>query len=432
MKNTSCHCEERTALNDEAISNTMLKLASRRLAMTMILISITASTFWNTKQVLAQAGIEIESTATYVFGQQITFVAQVESPVQIQQATIVILDESQSVSHVRPVTFTDSRSEFVFDVQQNHLRPFSSLSWYYQLTLADGSSAQSVSQSIRYEDDRYTWQKLEAGSTRVLWAQGDAAFGQNALNAALSGLQSISNILPIDLSQPVEIYIYPNQADISFLSGDEVWEAGLAYPDLGIALIAAELDSNQSINLERRVPHELMHVMLYRQIGAGYKNLPVWLNEGIATLAEINPTPDYERVLLNYSNRNALIPIRDLCASFPADSASAFLAYAETRSFVTYLRDKYGAPALLNLANSYAGGVDCENGFQNVFGVSLSQMDATWREKALKQNVLGVAFRNMLPYLVLLLLVILVPFLVGLNSARQKAGQNGSGTSTKR
>src|SRR4030095_719247 len=132
--------------NDEAISNTMLKLASRRLAMTMILISITASTFWNTKQVLAQAGIEIESTATYVFGQQITFVAQVKSPVQIQQATIVILDESQGVSHVRPVTFTDGRSEFVFDVQQNHLRPFSSLSWYYQLTLADGFSAQNVSQ----------------------------------------------------------------------------------------------------------------------------------------------------------------------------------------------------------------------------------------------------------------------------------------------
>jgi len=401
------------------------------LAMTVILVIVAASTFWDAKQVWAQTGIEMESAATYVFGQQITFTAQVKSPVQIQQATIVILDESQSVSHVRPVTFTDGRSEFVFDVQQNHLRPFSSLSWYYQLTLADGSSAQSVSQSIRYEDDRYAWQKLEAGSLRVLWAQGDAAFGQNALNAALSGLQSISNLLPVQLAEPVEIYIYPNQTDISFLSG-EVWEAGRAYPDLGIALVAAELDSNQSVNLERRIPHELMHVMLYRQIGAGYKNLPVWLSEGFATLVEINPTPDYDRVLLNYSNRNALIPMRALCAAFPADSASAFLAYAQARSFTTYLHDTYGAPALLNLAKVYAGGVDCENGIQGAFGLSLSQLDAAWREDALGQNVLGVAFRNMLPYLVLLLLLIIVPFLVGLNSARQKAGQNGSGTSAKR
>jgi Peptidase MA superfamily len=398
----------------------------------LLLVGVMVYRLLDTGQVWAQAGIEMESTATYIFGQQITFVAQLKSPVQVQQATIVILDESRGVSHVRPVAFTDGRSEFVFDTRQNLLRPFSSLSWYYQLTLADGSSVQSASQSIRYEDDRYAWQKLEAGTLRVLWAQGDAAFGQNALNGALSGLQSISDLLPVDLAQPVEIYIYPNQADISFLSGEAFEEAGRAYPDLGIALVAAELDSNQSVNLERRIPHELMHVMLYRQVGAGYKNLPVWLSEGFAALAEINPTPDYDRVLLDASNRNALIPLWDLCASFPADSAAAFLAYAEARSFTAYLRDTYGAPALLNLAKVYAGGVDCENGSQNVFGASLAQMDATWREKALGQNVLGVAFRNMLPYLVLLLLLILVPLIVGLNASRQKAGQNGSGTSTKR
>jgi len=407
-----------------------LRDPSLALRVTYLLLAIAASTLWNTRQVRAQAGIEMESTATYVFGQRIIFTAQIKSPVQIQQATIVILDESQGISHVRPVVFADGRSEFVFDTQQNHLRPFSSLSWYYQLTLAGGSSVQSASQSIRYEDDRYTWQTLDAGNLRVLWAQGDAAFGQNTLNAALSGLQSIGNWLPVDLAEPVEIYVYPNQTDISFLSG-EVWEAGRAYPDLGIALVAAELDSNQSVNLERRIPHELMHVMLYRQLGAGYKNLPVWLNEGFATLVEINPTPDYDRVLSNYSNQNALIPMRDLCASFPADSASAFLAYAQARSFTTYLRDNYGAPALLNLAKLYSNGVDCENGFQQTFGTSLSEMDATWREKSLGQNVLGVAFRNMLPYLVLLALVILVPFLVGLNTVRQKAGQNGSGTAKR-
>ena len=401
------------------------------LTILLLIVTIAASASWNTNQVQAQAGIEMDSSATYVFGQQITFIAQLKSPVQIQQATIVILDESQGVSHVRPVAFTDGRSEFVFDTQQNHIRPFSSVSWYYQITLLDGTSAQSNSQSIRYEDNRFTWQKLEAGSLRVLWAQGDAAFGQNTLNAALTGLQSIGNILPVDLAQPVDIYIYPTANDISFLSG-ESWDAGRAYPDLGIALAAIELDSNQSVNMEQRIPHELMHMMLYRQIGAGYKNLPVWLNEGFATLAEINPTPEYERVLLDASNRNDLIPLRDLCASFPADSASAFLAYAEARSFITYLRDTYGAPALLNLAKVYATGVDCETGIQGALGLSLSQLDENWRENALGQNVLGVAFRNMLPYLVLLLLLVFLPFIVGMNSARQKAGENGSGTSSNR
>jgi hypothetical protein len=393
--------------------------------MSLLLFASAASAVWDVKQVSAQAGIEIESTATYTFGQYITFVAQVKSPVQIQQATIVILDESQSVSHVRPVAFTDGRSEFVFDTQQNHLRPYSTVRWYYQLTLTDGSSVQSASQAIRYEDNRYAWQKLEAGSLRIWWAQGDSIFGQHALNVSLLGLQSIGDILPIDLKQPIDIYIYPKQSDISFLTGEVFEQAGRAYPDLGIVLVAVESDSNQSVHMEQRIPHELMHVMLYRHLGAGYKNLPPWLNEGIATLAEINPTPDYERVLLGASNRNDLIPLRDLCSSFPADSASAFLAYAEARSFTTYLRATYGTPALLNLASVYASGVDCEIGFQNVFGASLSEVDAAWREKALGQNVLGVAFRNMLPDLVLLSLVILIPLLVGLNSGRQKVNNHG-------
>jgi hypothetical protein len=175
--------------------------------------------------------------------------------------------------------------------------------------------------------------------------------------------------------------------------------------------------------MERLIPHELMHVMLQRQLGN--QSLPTWLNEGIATLAEINPTADYGIVLQDASNRNALIPLVDLCASFPADSAQAFLAYAEARSFTTYLRDTYGAPALLSLARTYTEGVDCENGAQRALGVSLSQLDMDWRENSLGQNVWGVAFRNMLPYLVLLGLLIFIPLIVGLNATRQKADKHG-------
>ena len=396
----------------------MLLRGSNLLAMTVILVAA-ALAFWNTKQVYAQVGTAIESIATYEFGGAITFTAQMQTLVQVQQASIVIFDETQGVSHVRPVTFTDGRSEFLFDTRQNLIRPFSTLNWYYQLTLVDGTTVQSDSFTMRYEDNRYTWQTLTAGALQVLWTSGDTAFGQNALNAALSGLQSINAIFPADFGQPINIYIYPSQADIAFLSG-EAWEAGRAYPDLGLIFVAIEPDANQTLTMEQRIPHELMHIALYRQLGAGYNNLPVWLNEGLATLAEINPTSEYERVLADAGARNDLIPMRDLCASFPTDSASAFLAYAQARSFVTYLRDTYGAPVLLNLASIYTSGVDCENGIQQAFNLSLADLDEQWREQALGQNVLGVAFRNMLPYLVLLVLVILVPLLVGLNSVKKK------------
>jgi hypothetical protein len=165
--------------------------------------------------------------------------------------------------------------------------------------------------------------------------------------------------------------------------------------------------------------------MFHRQLGASAENLPSWLNEGVATLAEINPTVDYGLVLQGASARNELIPLVDLCGSFPADSAQAFLAYAEARSFTTYLRDTYGAPALLTLARTYTEGVDCENGAQRALGVSLSQLDINWRESVLGQNIWGVAFRNLLPYFVLLALLIFIPLIVGMNATRQKVDKHG-------
>lgn len=185
-------------------------------------------------------------------------------------------------------------------------------------------------------------------------------------------------------------------------------------------MVVIEPGAEQSILMEQRIPHELMHVMLYRQVGAGYPNIPIWLREGIAMLAEIYPNPDYDRVLAEAGANDMLIPLKDLCDSFPPGAGEAFLAYAESRSFTTYLHDTYGSSGLLSLAGYYADGVDCERGTERAFGTSLSRLELNWRESVLGQKAVGFALRNMSPYLVLLCLVLFVPLIGVLNMMRRK------------
>src|SRR5258707_4860502 len=116
-------------------------------------------------------------------------------------------------------------------------------------------------------------------------------------------------------------------------------------------------------------------------------------------LKDSNPTADYEIVMQDANTRKGLIPMVNLCAYFPTDPAQAFLAYAEARSFTTYLRDTYGAPALLNLAKVYAQGMDCQNGAQRSLGTSLAKLESDWLEKSLRHNSWGAALRNLLPHL---------------------------------
>lgn len=368
-----------------------------------------------------QGGIVLENVgAVYRFGEQIIFSATVRTSSPLQSASIVIFDEGYGVTRVQPLAVAaDGVTQFIFDARQNALQPFALLRWHYEFVLTGGEFLQSETFSLRYDDNRFAWQKVEANGLRVFWYAGDSTFAQSALNAALAGVRAINEVFPVDLSPPLDIFIYPSQNDLAFL-GAETWTAGHANPSLGVVLVAVEPGLEQSLHMERRIPHELMHVLLYRHIGAGYDNLPAWLREGLATLVEINPSAEYDRVLLEARTRNALIPLLDLCASFPTQPDSAFLAYAEARSFTVYLRNTYGSSKLLELARAYADGVACERGVEVAYGASLAQLELRWRESALGENVWATALRNMLPYLILCGMVLGIPLLIGFNAMRKK------------
>ena len=388
---------------------------------------------FNTQHAWAQAGVVLENVGASVrFGEGITFTATIKAPVQIQNASIVIFDEAQGLTHIQPLMVReDGIAEFLFDTRLNTLRPFTIVGWSYQLTLADGNTFQSETYFTRYDDDRFAWQTLESGSIRVNWYNADLNFGQAALNAAQSGLGAINEVMQLDLAQPVEIFIYANSSDLrgTLYPESSEWVAGHANSAAGVVMVIIEPGPSQSLFMEQRIPHELMHVILYRRAGAGYQNLPAWLREGTATLAEINPNPDYDVVLTSAGVTGTLIPIRDLCVSFSQNPDSAFLAYAEARSFVNYLHDTYGAQSLLDLALIYADGLDCERGVERAYGISLSQLEMDWRRSVLGQNTILPALQDMFPYLALLCLVLLIPFIGITNVMRTKGNRNESESS---
>jgi hypothetical protein len=397
---------------------------------------ITTITLFSTLQVKAQSGVELENvTASYRYGEQITFSAQIKSSIQIRQASIVISDEANGLTQVQPLVIAeDGRAEYRLDVSQNVLRPFSSVKWMYRFALADGNTFQSTAYSMRYEDNRFDWQTLETDMLQVHWYNGDASFGPAALNAAQAGLGSISALLPIELGEHTDIFIYANSDDLrgTLVLGGEDWVAGHADPALGVVMVVIEPEAEQSISMEQRIPHELMHVMMYRSVGAGYNSVPAWLREGTATLAEIYPNADYDRVLAEAEAKSDLISLKDLCASFPAEAGRAFLAYAESRSFVNYLHETYGSSGLLSLAAAYADGVDCEHGTERAFGMSLSTLEQKWRSSVLGQNRLLPVLQNISPYLVLLCLVLIIPFIGILVTLRKKGSHHEPGSYVKK
>ncbi len=367
------------------------------------------------QQARAQAVNVVEQAwAETEFGVQVTFWARIQSPIPLLGGVVYFRDDFDGITRALPLQMVaEGMVSSRYDVTQNVLRPFTNLTYWFEFTLQDGQTARSADYQTRYEDNRFPWKEISNGLLRVHWYEGDDAFGAALLDAASRGLNQAAGLLPAASLAPVDIYVYATAQDLQgalFLGGEQ-WTGGHANPKLGVVMAAVTPGPGQGIEMERLLPHELAHVLMYRSVGDAYNRLPVWLNEGMASLAELYPNPDYALALQTASQRGTLLSMQDLCASFPPDAASAFLAYAQSQSFVRYLRDTYGSAALLALTSAYADGLGCNEGAVRTLGVPLTQLEARWHETALGENAAAVFLRNMLPYLVVLGLLLLLPFI---------------------
>ena len=396
------------------------KLMLRMVVALLVVVSLSLTP----GQVRGQEGIVVEApTVSVSFGQTITFAARIRSSIPIKQASLLFRGVNETATRVETVQVAEDGSvSFTYNASQNLIPPFSWVVFWFQATLTNDQTYTSSPITFAYNDDRFPWRGTTRANVTVHWYAGDDAFGATALDAAGTGLLTMDEFIPLSLADPVDIYIYSNindlQSTLPFNGAD--WSGGHVNPMMGVVLVSIAPGENQAIEMETRIPHELTHVMLYRSLGEKYALQPAWVLEGISSMMEQYPNPDYAHALDVASRTDSLIPFDALCVSFPVDAGSAYLAYAQSQSFVNYIRDTYGTSGLTRLTASYGDGFTCELGATNALGTPLSQLDVRWRESVLGQNLPGVAARNLFPFILLMLLVLLVPIWGFIDLLRQR------------
>jgi hypothetical protein len=365
----------------------------------------------------------IDSQVNYIFGEEITFQAHFESSIPIRQ--VVVLFSAQGDSHTESGIATlqsDGEAVFKFELKNYNLRPFSTVKYRYRLELEQGEPYLSDFLSFDYIDNRFDWQKLDDAPFRVFWYTGDITFAQEALDVAQQGLQRSQTLLPVELKQSIiDMYLYDNATDMQAALGPEgdSWIAGHADPSLGVLIVALPKGPDQRLLMAQRIPHELMHILLYEAMGDSYQNLPIWLNEGLASSAELYPNPDYQVLLKNAYQKNNLLPLNSLCEIFPRDVSNALLAYAQSASFTNYLHQRFGKSGIMALVQNYSNGLSCEGGVEAALGKSMAQLERQWRSDTFSENGLSTGLGNMLPWLILPVLIIGIPLALALLKGRK-------------
>ena len=351
----------------------------------------------------------------YSFAESINFDAKItpqENISQIKEVYISIMPPGQSSAFELLDWDGSENIHFYYDAASLSVMPFSDIQYQFLIVLNNKSEFYTPIYTFNYADNRFEWHELINDYFEIHWNHADIEIGQIILDISHEGYQSAKRFIPTELSEKVQIYMYNDREDLqsALQLTSQSWVAGHANPETRTILTAiSNSNPENKLEMQRQIPHEIAHILTYEISGDKYNEIPLWLTEGLASVSEIFPSPDYERVLMDAANSMELLSIDSLCVSFPFNGQQAYLAYAESASFTKFLYKTYGSEKMQELLAVYMQGIGCLEGFEQVFGKTLAQLEYQWQQEVLGIHSELLVIKNLSPYLLLMAVFIIVP-----------------------
>jgi hypothetical protein len=123
--------------------------------------------------------------------------------------------------------------------------------------------------------------------------------------------------------------------------------------------------------LERALSHEFVHALVGM---VGGRNVPAWVNEGLASVLEPAGSADVEAILSRSDERPPLSTLHDNFAGLARPDAE--IAYAFSARTVRRLIEKHGMAAVVRLLEDLGRGIPFARAFQQRTSVRYEQFAA--------------------------------------------------------
>ncbi len=349
----------------------------------------------------ADQGFNLEDVAyEYEFGKTLIITATISQPDNIKNLTVSLEPENLQARQILAEIENNTQIKATYDLQTNSIDPFSRVYFWFNAELQNGSIISSPSFWFDYIDNRLEWKSNTSKLFQIFWVNGDSKYGQNIQLVAKNGLEQATMLLPLAPSIPIEIYIYPDIASLNsiFSTDSELWVNGRALLKANRIIVVDEPPLEDITDLERSIPHEIMHLLQFQVLGANYAYAPTWLLEGLASQAELYANSDRERILAKAIKTSSLTPLNTLCLSISPDPEQANIDYAHSASLVHYIQNTYGNQIFLTLLEGASSGKDCNSLVNASLGISLQRLEDEWLA-SVSDNPPTTTLRQLTPYL---------------------------------
>ncbi len=333
----------------------------------------------------AQEGLKVElNEYSYEFARSIDFRLIADAPKRVERVFLIYTVGQSGITHKRAADFTPGTSieaSLKWEVGRGDLAPGTLIKYYWRLEADDGTVFKTDPVSFRYEDNRFRWRSLQSGSITLYWYKGTEDSARALLEAAAKALERLQEEMGIEFKGVVNIYVYASRGDMrdAIPSHSQVFDEatvtlGMVLSEDTIVVLGSASD------VEETIAHEISHLVVGKAVENPLASpLPRWLDEGLAMYAQ-GELPARNALALEEALReDKLISVRSL-SGYVGEPEKVDLFYAEAYSLVEFLLKEYGRDKMRELLSEFASGATQEEALKKVYGLSVDELDARWRE----------------------------------------------------
>ncbi len=324
--------------------------------------------------------------ATLTFPDRIKFDLSANSQADIDRVTLIYGTSADflcaSNSARQDISFTPTPMVYLiwtWDLTLSEiLPPGTEIWWQWQLHDSSGATSLTEVKKFTVEDPAFNWQKLQQGNVTVYWDEGSESFGAFLLKETVTSLPRLAAASGIQYTGKVRLMVYPSAREVLNAAPRlPDWIGGVTFPEYGTVMVG--IAPGETKWAESVIPHELQHLVTSRRVfNCQGNDLPTWLSEGLAILAE-GPVGFRDTGLvmkaLEQNNLTALVLLKK---GFSSDSAITAQDYAESGMVASYLIDTYGSQKMDKVLGLFQSGTPLDSALLEVYGLDTQGIDDAW------------------------------------------------------
>jgi tetratricopeptide (TPR) repeat protein len=235
--------------------------------------------------------------------------------------------------------------------------------------LPGDAGARETLERWRREFELHERMRLEVGDHFLVSFEGpeDAALAAQAVEALERAYWRVCDLLGAFPTAPIPVILYSNE-QFRDITRSPPWAAGVYDGRIRVPVRGARSDPKE---LERVLGHEFVHALI-RSLAD--RNVPAWLNEGLATALEDDGVEWAARQIRKAKQVPSLAVLQTAFGRLAGAEAQA--AYATSALAAQRLLDDVGGTAVANLLRDIGEGIEFEKAFEHRMQRSFADFQA--------------------------------------------------------